>query len=673
MQATQTLTFNEYKKLFQAHFAKLIKEGTTLYLTGVSRDALWDTYLASFPEAERQGFTCNSCKQFIRPYGNLVAIKNNQLISLWDFEVADPIYAKVNQNLSAFVKSQPVVDVFVSDLAKLGTDMNRQLLEGGEVIRWQHFYMQLPTAMVHRGSATVESVQSNLRGAHQVFSRSLRELSILSTQTALEMIAQGTLYRGEESIGMLTTFLAYQNEYTNLPVEERVNYCWAKFKGAGAVARMRNTAIGTLLIDINNDIDLDEVVRKFAKVMDPDNYHRPKPFVSTRTIEAAEQTIKELGLTDSLARRHAVYDDVTVANVLFADRTKAKQGGDIFAELKEDILVHPRTLKKVEQMNLADFLDKVVPTAKSLSILLEPKHEAKLVSLIAPVNMDAPALTKWDNGYTWAYSNNAADSIREKVIQAGGKVQGYFRASLEWSTYSDLDLHMTEPGGDHIYYGTKNTRSRGGGQLDVDMNAGGGRTRTPVENIIYLDSMLEGKHEIYVHNFSDRELTKSFTVEVEHAGELYTFTHNQVIRSDETVVIAKFTHSSNTGIQFEQATTSALNSTDLWGLGTHKFHQVNMVMHSPNHWANEKAVGNKHVFFMLDGAHNSGPTRGIFNEMVKEELHREHKRVFEALGMKLAVADSTPQLSGLGFSTTSQGSFYCKVQGSFERVIEVKV
>ena len=57
--------------------------------------------------------------------------------------------------------------------------------------------------------------------------------------------------------------------------------------------------------------------------MAPSNYKRPKAIATKAMIEKAEQHIMELGLSESLARRHALTSDLTINNVLFANR-KAK-------------------------------------------------------------------------------------------------------------------------------------------------------------------------------------------------------------------------------------------------------------------------------------------------------------------------------------------------------------
>ncbi|WP_235547473.1 MULTISPECIES: putative Ig domain-containing protein [unclassified Nocardioides] len=61
---------------------------------------------------------------------------------------------------------------------------------------------------------------------------------------------------------------------------------------------------------------------------------------------------------------------------------------------------------------------------------------------------------------------------------------GDFQATLTWGHYADMDLHVTDPAGEEIYYGNRTSDS--GGQLDRDANAGcGEQNPSPVENVYW--------------------------------------------------------------------------------------------------------------------------------------------------------------------------------------------
>ena len=108
---------------------------------------------------------------------------------------------------------------------------------------------------------------------------------------------------------------------------------------------------------------------------------------------------------------------------------------------------------------------------------------------------------------------------------------------------------------------------------------------------------------------------------------------------------------------------------NLWGIPTQTFHKVSVLMLSPNYW-DEKTVGNKHYFFMLDGCLNDGKARGFFNEFLTDSLN-VHRKVFEVVGSKMKTEESDRQLSGIGFSSTQRNYILCRVKGSFTRTLKI--
>lgn len=269
-----------------------------LFRTGVEKDALWEAYLGSFPEGtnpiyrERTEHDCNCCKQFIRAVGNVVAIADGKLVSVWDCKVADPNYQIVVEALSALVKSKPVVNVFTHFEAKAGVDKNFEDTING-VKPWTHFFAHVPAQFVKSGFE-VGSYLGEQRSTFDLFLRGLREITEDSVNTVLELIAQKSLYRGEEHEHTLKEFSKQQKAFAKVAkLEAQENFVWARIKGVPfSVSRVRNTSIGTLLVDLSSGMELDDAVKSFEAKVAPANYKRPTALVTKAMIDSAKNTVR---------------------------------------------------------------------------------------------------------------------------------------------------------------------------------------------------------------------------------------------------------------------------------------------------------------------------------------------------------------------------------------------
>lgn len=70
------------------------------------------------------------------------------------------------------------------------------------------------------------------------------------------------------------------------------------------------------------------------------------------------------------------------------------------------------------------------------------------------------------------------------------------------------------------------------------MNAGSGKTRDAVENIIWTDQskLRAGRYEVRVHNFCKREhIDFGFEVEIEINGELHKFNYDKMVSDREYI------------------------------------------------------------------------------------------------------------------------------------------
>lgn len=679
------MEFTEMRDLLCRHFSEMSKGVAHLFEIDVDKDELWDLYLDSFPAGkneiyrERRWHDCSCCRQFIKTIGNAVVIKDNTVYTIWDFRTNDDTYQPVLNALSAYVKSKVVSDVYISKFKKIGTNHNFETLKNGKVQRWDHFYLELPDKFVDRSSRSIGDIQGGFRDTKNVFKRSLDEISEDSLLTVLELISQNSLYKGEEWQNVLTQFLKYKKEYDKISDEMKNNYAWEKSVIAGAViGRIRNHSIGTLLINISEGMDLDLAVKKYEQIVAPSNYKRPKAIFTKKMLEDAKNTIEELGYMESLGRRFATLDDITVNNILFSNKSAAKRMAgvdDIFGEMEKEVSVNPKKFSKVEEVSVDKFVADILPTAKELEVFFENKHSTNMVSLIAPENKDSKTMFKWNNNFGWAYSGNMTDSMKERVKSAGGKVDGDLRFSIQWNEDGkdncDLDAHCKEANGFEIYYGSakKPRFSTTNGQLDVDIIDPAGAIA--VENITWADrtTMNDGKYLFYVHQYSG-SVKNGFRAEIEFDGQIYSFEYNKSMRHGENVQVAEVALK-NGVFTIKELLTSNVSSKDIWGIKTNQFVPVSVMMYSPNYWDEQDGIGHRHYFFMLKDCVNSETPNGFYNEFLKQDLV-QHKRVFETLGSKMRVQDVDDQLSGIGFSSTKRNDLIVKVIGNTERVLKIK-
>ena len=153
------------------------------------------------------------------------------------------------------------------------------------------------------------------------------------------------------------------------------------------------------------------------------------------------------------------------------------------------------------------------PALPTLEITLPP----------APAETSTPAPSLTDTPVSLATSVPTPVPTDTEVVLGTGDIQ----VTLRWEGLNDLDLYVTGPNGELIYY--NHPTSADGGQLDIDSNrgCGGNITSQPVENIFWPSGEAPlGQYVIYVHYFKycdDEPLATPFTVSLLVDGALQEF------------------------------------------------------------------------------------------------------------------------------------------------------
>lgn len=684
--------FPTFAKIVAASFHAIAKT-PRVFVTAVDGDVLYQRYLSSFPDGTNPVFRkqteheCSCCRQFIRRAGNVVTAVpvdgQDTVRTIWDeaVEHAPYPYDAVAAGLRSAVLAENISDLYRVGLNEncFGAATTRSMGENGKVLTWNHFHTgAIPKELQ---TASPDQARGDYRTTVQVFTRGLTELRPDAVDTVIKLIEANNLYRGAEHLNTVMQFNAAQMEYETKTPREQALFTWTN--AIGPAARFRNTVIGTLVEDLSGGMDFERAVASFEAKVAPTNYKRTSAVITPMMVKKAMETIETLGLEPALERRFAVIGDISVNDVLWVDGNvrPVMKAGIADTLMQVAVTANPQSTN-AEDIGLEAFVEQVLPTATSMEVLLKGEHLGNLMSLTAPAHPEPNQLFRWNNDFAWSYCGNVADSIAERVKKAGGKVEGaILRVSLSWFNYDDLDLHVYEPPGhgvkglhDHIYFSNK--RGWTGGVLDVDMNAGGGTTREPVENVVWMNKMPNGSYKIVVNNFSQRETSNvGFVVEVECGGKVSHFSYNKAVRQKQDVHVATLhmVEGTNSRIEIGDPTVTASNiSQTKWGLSTEKYVKVDVVTLSPNYWGGN-SVGNKHTFFVLHGAKNDEPTRGIYNEFLHPRLE-PHRKVFEVIGDKTKCQPTDGQLSGLGFSSTKRTDIIVRVQqGNKQRLFNVHV
>ena len=212
------------------------------------------------------------------------------------------------------------------------------------------------------------------RANRKVLESSTSNISLYAINTVLELIETDSLYRATEWKKVLLTFKEYLENHEKISISDKDIYYWIKSIELGPViSKIKNHSIGVLLTDITDGMPLEDAVNKYEKIVAPTNYKRPKPILTRQMIEKAQNKIEELGFADIIPRRYANPSDISINDILFANRIvkpELKKSEGIFDKLTKFIPHKTQNFDKIQEIKLNDFIENVLPKALEVELYL---------------------------------------------------------------------------------------------------------------------------------------------------------------------------------------------------------------------------------------------------------------------------------------------------------------
>lgn len=708
-------TMTEFQKEIQNQLNIIAQKGK-LFRSNIPGNEVWEMYIQGFEkdpifrDPNSSEHNCNLCKNFIRRYGNIISVdENNEIFTIWDNTI-DSEYSNSAKNISKKLKSARIQDVFfetfnelnslnyesckkTNSVFRLGLAKNVKrytkeeaekfgVVKPNEIRTFNHLHLDIPTQFIDMTGKSVEAIMGEYRDAKNVFQRAMEEISEDTLKLVRDLINQGSLLDGQTHLYKIEQILPLKIQYDGLPKSEKDNWCWVNSYKL-PFAKFKNELIGVLCTELAEGKELNEACKAWNKRVDPANYMKATAPITKKQIAEAQKFVEENGYEDSFNRRFATIDDIKVSEILHANAGDGKiKKVSLFDNVKSTSTRHKRSeFDKVEEVSIEKFMSDILPTCTSVEAFLTNQQEGNLVSLTTANIPDSKRIFKWDNNYSWTYNGNLAGKsmIKEAVKDAGGNVTGVLRASIIWNEsgtdQSDLDLWCLQPDNVRIGYSSGYRKDRGNiftslsGQLDLDNTNPG--SKIGIENIYFKDlsKMKNGTYKFWVNQFSSRG-SKGFKFEIEFDGELYTYVYDKPV-SGNVIVAEVVLKDGKFRINHNLPASDGIGiSKEIYGLETNQFHKVNLVCLSPNHW-NDNKIGNLHYFFMLNNCKSPVSIRSFHNENLNSDL-LQHRKVMEVLGTKTMIESSDKQLSGLGFNATVKDEVILRLSGTHKRVIKVK-
>lgn len=682
-----------------------------LFKSNISGKQVWETYLNGFKPENNKRFrdpessehNCNCCKNFIRRYGNILSVdKDGNIESMFSNISGVEEYQDSVDACNALLVGSTIQDVFFETYEELSCNVNYEkvnkqlqkfrlgiaenhkqytqeeadkfgVVNTKDVYTFHHFNLDLPKQFVDMTGKSIGAIEGAYRDKYSVFKRAMEEIPLDTLILVRDLINQGSLLDGQAHLHVINDYIIFHSHKPTVRVD---NWYWVmSYLMHESIAKFKNHAIGKLCSDLAEGKELNEACQMWNKMVDPVNYNKAKAPITEAQKKLAEKFVIENGYLESFNRRLATIDDIKASEILHknSDNAKAKSV-TMFDSIKTPSGTgrHKRSeFDKVEEISIEKFMSDILPNTTNVELFFENKMEGNLVNLTTIVDKDAKQIFKWNNPFSYTFNGNLAgkSQIKENVKNAGGKIEGILRCSLQWNDEDtkgnlDFDLHCMQSAGSEICYSNK-VCSRTKGWLDVDMIR---PVEIGIENITWQKPLIDGKYLFFVKNF-DGGQNKGFKIEIEFEGNVFNYHYTLPVSRKQNINVAAVIVK-NGIMKIKHHLPESHLSKDLWSLETNQFHKVNLVCLTSNHWGDNN-VGNKHYLFMLQGCKNPNQVRGFHNEHLISDL-LQHRKVLDVLGNSTMIESTENQLAGVGFNSTVRDEVILRLSGTHKRIIKIK-
>lgn len=365
-----------------------------------SRTILWDTFLANIPEERRQHYNCNTCKNFVVKFGDLVFIdpETNRTMPAVFTEKPyywDETYSTILQKESATWENVcPVLStamVACYELVKSSVPISKFSLvidpnESYGIIGtpdtgdFHHMYGMIDktNASLNYEAVHYSENQDYIRAINEAFKivkNAMEKYSLQVFERANQYIANDILSRSEKYKAQMKSVYDLKKKIDGIKNVRIVNnIIWQYVVENLGFAHISSTMVGFLMDEISKLKSPDEIKKSWEEKVSPENYMRPKAAPTEGAVNEAEKLIVSLGLENSLQRRFATFNDlqkIWVPNNVTTQETEEETKGGVFSSV-----ITKEVIQQKQEMDL-------IPPVEGELRLTMHKFLEKLPSIVS--------------------------------------------------------------------------------------------------------------------------------------------------------------------------------------------------------------------------------------------------------------------------------------------------